>query len=446
MNDRNKIPSSALDELLDFDSKHIWHPYTSMEDPLPVYPVESADGCLIKLMDGRTLIDGMSSWWAAIHGYNHPHLNEAILKQSAKVSHIMFGGLTHEPAVQLASRLINITPEGLNKIFFSDSGSVAVEVAMKMTVQYWKAKGKDSKNKFITIRSGYHGDTWNAMSVTDPVNGMHDLFAGNLPIHFFADQPRSRFGSDLIPGDIDTLEHIVKVHHHEAGAIILEPIVQGAGGMWFYSEQYLSKVRQICNDHDLLLICDEIATGFGRTGELFASDHAGISPDIMCLGKALSGGYMSFAATLTTDEVATGISNSRPGVFMHGPTFMANPLACAVSLASLELLLKNDWKTNIKRIENQLLLELADCRSLKGVVDIRVIGAIGVIELDHIVDVARVQQHFVEQGVWIRPFRNLIYTMPPYIISKAELSAITQSIYQVIQKIASTNRTAIDDQ
>lgn len=423
----------TIKDLLDYDAKHIWHPYTSIAKPLPVYPVESASQCTIRLMDGREVIDGMSSWWAVIHGYNHPILNQVVQEQIAKMSHVMFGGFTHEPAVQLSKTLIDITPKGLTKVFFSDSGSVAVEVAMKMAIQYWYAKERPEKNKFVTIKSAYHGDTWNAMSVSDPTTGMHQLYHGNLPIHYFAEQPKTRFGQNLQPQDIDSLKNIIEQNHGTIAAMMIEPIVQGAGGMWFYSAEYLKQAYELCKAYDILFICDEIATGLGRTGELFAVNHSGISPDIMCLGKALTGGYLSFAATLTNDDVAETISAGQPGVFMHGPTFMGNPLACAVANASINLLLNQDWKKIIQNINNQLVRVLNPCKKLAQVADVRVMGAIGVVETKKAVNVAEIQKQFVARGVWIRPFGKLVYVMPPYIMKDEEIEKLGRVIFEVLE-------------
>lgn len=418
---------------LQVDRQHIWHPYTSIDNPLDVFLVESAAGVRIRLQDGRELIDGMASWWSVIHGYNHPRLTKVVQNQAAKLAHIMFGGLTHQPAIQLAQLLIAHTPAGLERVFFCDSGSVAVEVAMKMAIQYNYAKGISGKNRFLTIKGGYHGDTFHAMSVCDPVSGMHQIYQGILPNYFFADIPCCHFTGDWAETDIASFEQLLAENHSSICAVILEPIVQGAGGMRFYHPQYLRRVRELCDAYRVLLIADEIATGFGRSGELFACDHAGISPDILCLGKALTGGYMTLAAVLATAEVGHVISQGEPGVFMHGPTFMANPLACSVAVASFELLLESDWRNNINRIATELAKGLEPCRQLNGVKDVRVLGAIGVVELDHPVKMARIQQRFVDNGIWVRPFGRLVYVMPPYIIDNQDLRLLTGALCRVVE-------------
>jgi adenosylmethionine-8-amino-7-oxononanoate aminotransferase len=409
-----------------FDQQHIWHPYAKVPSEITNYLVESADGVYLNLANGGRVVDGMSSWWSAIHGYNHPVLNQAIKAQLDKMAHVMFGGLTHNPAIKLAKTLVELTPNNLTKVFFTDSGSVAVEVALKMALQYWHNKGQANKYKFISIRGGYHGDTFGAMSVCDPDNGMHHLFSGVLPKHFFVKNPA------ITPIDeaLADLENTLKTNANNISAMILEPVVQGAGGMRIYNPQYLTQAKALCKQYDVLFILDEIATGFGRTGELFALEYVDVEPDILCLGKALTGGYMSLAATLTSDEISKGV-----GTLMHGPTFMANPLACAVACASIELLLNSPWQDNIANIEAILNSELSALKTHKKVADVRILGAIGVVELVDKIDMEKAQQLLIKQGVWLRPYGKLLYTMPPFIINKQELLLITQAIKTVIEKL-----------
>jgi adenosylmethionine-8-amino-7-oxononanoate aminotransferase len=404
-----------------------------MHSDVPVFAVESAHGVRLKLADGRELIDGMSSWWCVIHGYNHPVINAALEAQIHKVSHLMFGGLTHAPAVGLTRQLIEITPANLSSVFYSDSGSVAVEVAMKMAIQYWHAKGHPQRQRFISLHCGYHGDTFGAMSVCDPDTGMHSLFSDVLSKNTFVAQPRCRFGEPCTDHDIAPLAQALDKHANHTAAVILEPIVQGAGGMWFYSAEYLQRARELCDHYDVLLITDEIATGFGRTGKLFACEHAGIAPDIMCIGKALTGGYLTLAATLTSKSVSNAIDQGEPGVFMHGPTFMANPLACTAALTSIRLLLESPWQENIYRIEQGLNKGLAPCRESAQVQDVRVLGAIGVVEMKRAVDMNSITRAFVEAGVWVRPFGKLVYLMPPFIISDDDLARLTDAVAKVVK-------------
>jgi len=427
------MKTTPLSTLLENDKKTVWHPYSSTHSDSPVFPVKSAQGVYLKLEDGSRLIDGMSSWWCAIHGYNVPRLNDAIKQQLENMAHVMFGGLTHAPAVELCKKLVEITPEKLETVFLVDSGSVAVEVAMKMAVQYWHARQKPEKQKFISLRNGYHGDTLGAMSVCDPVTGMHSLFTEILSKNYFAASPECCFDEPCTAEHLADLSTLLKQHHQSVAALILEPVVQGAGGMKFYSADYLKQAKALCEKYDVLLIADEIATGFGRSGKLFACEHASISPDIMCVGKSLTGGYMTLAATLCSRMISDVISSNPPFTFMHGPTFMGNPLACSVALASIELLLNSPWQKNIQNIEQQLTAELEPCRLLDDVVDVRILGAIGVVELKNAVNMSKIQQAFVDAGVWIRPFGTLIYLMPPYVIKSHELSSLCNAIYQVLK-------------
>ena len=419
------------DPLIARDQRVVWHPYAPPRAH-PLFAVESARGVRLRLTDGRELVDGMSSWWSAIHGYGHPHIAAAVRGQLERMPHVMFGGLTHEPGVALCERLVALAPRGLERVFLSDSGSVSVEVAIKLALQVWQARGRPERRRLLALRGGYHGDTFGAMSVCDPVTGMHGLFEGVLPSHLFAPRPACRFGAPCTDADTAELAGLLERHRDELAAVILEPIVQGAGGMWFYAPDYLRRVRALCDEHDVLLIADEIATGFGRSGRLFACEHAEVAPDILCVGKALTGGTMSLAATLASADVCDAIASGGPGVFMHGPTFMANPLACAAAGASLDLLGDDAWRVGVARIEARLREGLAPCASLPGVEDVRVLGAIGVVELEAPVDMAAVQPAFVEAGVWIRPFGRLVYTMPPFVCEDADLDRITGAMVCVL--------------
>lgn len=429
----NTLNHSA--SIVERDKQYIWHPYSSVNNDNPLYAVASASGVRIKLEDGRELIDGMSSWWSTLHGYNHPELNQAVIEQTQKMAHVMFGGLTHEPAVSLSEKLVQLSPEGLSKVFLCDSGSVAVEVAMKMAIQFWLSQGDKRKNRLLSLRSGYHGDTFAAMSVCDPITGMHHMFSEVLREQVFTESPQCKFNDPWQETYIQDFQQKISDNSQDLAAVILEPIVQGTGGMKFYSPEFLHRVRQLCDQHNVLLIADEIATGFGRTGKLFACEHAQISPDIMCLGKTLTGGYMTLAATLCTEKIAEGICNGEAGVFMHGPTFMGNPLACAVANKSIELLLKNNWQQQVSRIEQQLTQELAPAASFSHVKDVRVLGGIGVIELHNPVDLRVIQPRLVDKGIWLRPFGSRVYTMPPYIIDQTDLSQLTQATCEVVEEL-----------
>ncbi|ELA9324173.1 adenosylmethionine--8-amino-7-oxononanoate transaminase [Vibrio parahaemolyticus] len=418
---------------LAFDRHHIWHPYTSTLTPLTCYPVASANGVNIKLEDGTELVDGMSSWWSTIHGYNHPHLNQAAHQQIDQVSHVMFGGITHQPAISLCKKLLSLAPNNLEHVFLADSGSVAVEVSLKMALQYWHAKG-GRRPKFLTLRHGYHGDTFAAMSVTDPDNSMHSLYKGFLPEHIFAESPTCGYWDEWKPEDLADFEHKIDSHHQELAAVILEPIVQGAGGMRIYHPEFLKGVRRLCDKYDLLLIADEIATGFGRTGKLFACEHADVQPDILCVGKALTGGYMTLSATLASKHVADTVCGGDAGCFMHGPTFMGNPLACAVATASLELIEQGDWQQQTQQIEmlfSELLPKLEEYDLVKNT---RWLGAIGVVETHRPVNMETIQALFVEHGVWIRPFGKLIYMMPPFISKPEDIEKLINAIDAALQR------------
>jgi len=427
--------SSHESQILSKDQQFVWHPYSSLTAPIPAYEVVSAEGVNLHLADGTELIDGMASWWCAIHGYNHPVLNEAAKSQIDKMSHVMFGGITHAPAVNLCEKLVQITPRGLDKVFLSDSGSVAVEVAIKMAFQYWISRGQPNKNKLLSLLNGYHGDTFAAMSACDPVTGMHHMFEQVVAKQYFAPAPQIGVYEQWDKQDISEFSQMISAKKNQLAAVILEPIVQGAGGMRFYSPHYLKSVRELCNQHNVLLIADEIATGFGRSGRLFACEWAQISPDIMCLGKAITGGYMTLAATLCSEEVSRAICEGEAGCFMHGPTFMGNPLACSVANASIDLLLSSDWQANIQRIEATLKHELTPFNALDTVAETRVLGAIGVIQMHEPVNLAEIQKLFVAEGIWVRPFGKLVYVMPPYISTDAELCKLIQGIYRVLSKL-----------
>jgi len=429
------MTASAWEELQRADRAVLWHPYAPASGGQEVYPVVGASGVRLQLADGRQLIDGMASWWCAIHGYNHPVLNRAVESQLGRMAHVMFGGLTHPPAVELAQLLVSLAPPELDRVFFSDSGSVAVEVAMKMAIQYWYSIGKPAKQNMVSLRSGYHGDTFGAMSLCDPVTGMHHLFGDALTRQWFAPAPECAFDAPCPDSELAPMASLLSRHHDQIAAVVVEPVVQGAGGMRFYSPHYLSKLRALCDQHSVLLIFDEIATGFGRTGKLFALEHAGIAPDILCLGKALTGGYMTLAATLCNERVSAGISTGEAGAFMHGPTFMANPLACATAIASIRLLLSQPWEQTVQRLQAELSAGLAPARALPQVAQVRTLGAIGVIELRHAVDMRAVQPMFVERGVWVRPFGKLVYAMPPYIMGSEDVATLTAAMVDVVAQL-----------
>ncbi|WP_283102735.1 adenosylmethionine--8-amino-7-oxononanoate transaminase [Shewanella abyssi] len=434
MNNKNQPIEQYIDS--DFDQKHLWHPYTSMKNALPTYGVVSAEGVELQLDTGAKLIDGTSSWWACVHGYSHPKIVAAMQQQTQQLSHVMFGGITHRPAIELARMLVDMTSERLTKVFLADSGSIAVEVAMKMALQYWQGKDKPNKQKILTVKSGYHGDTFAAMSVCDPEGGMHTMFGELITKQLFAPAPMTKYAEEFDPAELAAISTIIEDNHQQIAAVLIEPIMQGAGGMRFYHPDYLAALRHLCDKYDLLLILDEIATGFGRTGKLFAYEHANIEADILCLGKALTGGYVSLAATMCSDEVAKGVSESPAGVFMHGPTFMGNPLACSAAIASLELINQQQWQAQVASIESQMKSELADARAFSNVVDVRVLGAVGVLEMNSTLNTAELQRQFVDLGVWIRPFSNLIYIMPPYTISAPQLSQLTSAMKTVAGQIS----------
>jgi adenosylmethionine-8-amino-7-oxononanoate aminotransferase len=416
-----------------WDRDHVWHPYATAINPAPMVPVVAASGVHLTLDDGRQLLDGMSSWWSAMHGYNHPDMNAAVLAQLQKMAHVMFGGITHPQAAQLCKTLSDLLPEPLNRVFLSDSGSVSVEVALKMALQYWHSRGEGGKNRMLTVRNGYHGDTFAAMSVCDPVTGMHHLFSETLTKQFFAPAPRSPFHGDFDDTEMAGIAEQLEKHHQQIAAVILEPVVQGTGGMNFYHPDYLKALRELCDRHQVLLIFDEIATGFGRTGKLFALEHANVVPDIVCLGKTLTGGYLSLAATICSDHIAETISSGEAGVFMHGPTFMGNPLACAAANASISLLQQNDWQHQVSALESGMQQHLMTAASLPGIADVRVLGGIGVIETSEAVDMTILQPMLVEAGIWVRPFGKLVYIMPPYIMQAEQLAQLCTRLVEVVR-------------
>ncbi|WP_281647581.1 adenosylmethionine--8-amino-7-oxononanoate transaminase [Parendozoicomonas sp. Alg238-R29] len=429
--------ATVTEEDLQFDKEHIWHPYTSVTHPIPVFPVESADGVRLTLTDGTVLVDGMASWWSAIHGYNHPQLNEAAQGQLQNMSHVMFGGLTHKPAIEASRRLVDLTPEPLQTVFLADTGSVAVEVSIKMAVQYWRSQGNEQRRQLLTVRNGYHGDTTGAMAICDPLNGMHSMFRGVLLEHVFVEAPACGFHDDWDEKYISEFHQALKDNHQALVGVILEPIVQGAGGMRFYSPVYLRRVRELCDEYGVLLILDEIATGFGRTGKMFACEHADIVPDIMAVGKGIAGGYMTMAAVICTEEVSHTICNK--GVFMHGPTFMGNPLSCSVACASLDILATGEWKKQVARIEKGLLEGLQACAEMSAVADVRVLGAIGVVELKEPVDMHTLQPRIVKEGIWVRPFGKLVYVLPPYIMSDEDLAFLCAGIRTIVYELSDNN-------